>query len=53
MTDDKPLSTESDAERTGFSRTLTRHGLRLTRDKTQILQINVACCATRPAAIAT
>ena len=41
MADDKPLSTESDAERTGFSRTLTRHGLKLTRDKTQILQINV------------
>ena len=41
MADDKPLSTESDAERTGFSRALARHGLKLTRDKTQILQINV------------
>ena len=41
MAGDKSLSTELDAELTGFSRTLAQHGLKLTREKTQILQVNV------------
>ncbi len=41
MADDSPLYTESDADPKGFSGTLSRHGLKLTRKNTQILQVNV------------
>ena len=41
MAKEKSLPTQSDAETTGFSRTLARHGLSLTRDRTTILQVNV------------
>ena len=41
MADDKSLSTESDIDPAGFSRTIARHGLKLTRGDTQILQVNL------------
>lgn len=41
MADEKPYVHEMDTEPTGFSRTLVRHGLQLTRGDTQILQVNV------------
>jgi radical SAM/Cys-rich protein len=41
MVDDRPLYPESDIEPAGFATTLARHGLVLTREKTQILQVNV------------
>ena len=41
MVDDPSIIPEWDAEPTGFSRTLARHGLKLTRDNTPILQVNV------------
>jgi radical SAM/Cys-rich protein len=41
MADDHPFISELETEPTGFTKTLARHGLRLSRDDTQILQINV------------
>ena len=41
MAGKKSQSSASNAELTGFSKTLARHGLKLTREKTQILQVNV------------
>ena len=41
MADDQPFVHEFDTELTGFSRTLARHGLKLARGNTQILQVNV------------
>lgn len=41
MADDQPFVHEIDSEPTGFPRTLARHGLKLTRGNTQILQVNV------------
>jgi sulfatase maturation enzyme AslB (radical SAM superfamily) len=41
MADEKPYVHERDSEATGFSRTLVRQGLQLTRGDTQILQVNV------------
>lgn len=41
MVEDKLHTIDSNAELTGFSRTLARHGLKLTRDKTHTLQVNV------------
>jgi radical SAM/Cys-rich protein len=41
MADDQPFVHEFDTELTGFSRTLARHGLKLARGDTQILQVNV------------
>ena len=41
MEGDQPFFHGLDTEPTGFSRTLARHGLKLIRDNTQILQINV------------
>jgi radical SAM/Cys-rich protein len=41
MADDKTLFNQPDDAATGFARTLARHGLALTREKTQTLQVNV------------
>ncbi len=41
MADDRSHTTESEAEPTGFTRTLVRHGLTLTREKTHTLQMNL------------
>jgi radical SAM/Cys-rich protein len=41
MANDQPIFPELESEPSGFSKTLARHGLKLTRDNTQILQVNL------------